>query len=96
MSANFISIEQIKVCKVMTNDFYRKCKSSRRTKYFQQWSSGMMQFDRFPLLRTNRRTELAFKTEQYLYLAKKRHFPHAMSQLKASFQYITDWKGAVF
>ena len=42
-------------------DFHRKCKSSVRIKYIEQWSSCMMQFDRFPLLRTYRGIKLAFK-----------------------------------
>ena len=66
------------------NDFHRICKSSVRTKYIELWSSCMMQFDRFPLLRTYRGIKLAFKTEPYLYLVTNRRFRHAISQLRAS------------
>ena len=66
------------------DDFHRICKSSVRTKYIEQWSSCMMQFDRFPLLRTYRGIKLAFRTEPYLYLVKKRRFRNAISQLRAS------------
>ena len=59
------------------DDFHRICKSSVRTKYIEQWSSCMMQFDRFPLLRTYRGIKLEFKTEPYLYLVKNRRFRHA-------------------
>ena len=44
----------------------------------------MMQFDRFPLLRTYRGIKLAFGTEPYLYLVKNRRFRHEISQLRAS------------
>ena len=66
------------------DDFHRIWKSSVRTKYIEQWSSCMMQFDRFPLLRTYRGIILEFKTEPYLYLVKNRRFRHAISQLRAS------------
>ena len=74
-------------------DFHRKCKSSVTTNYIEQWSSCMMHFDRFPLLRTYRGIKLAFKTEPYLYLVENRRFRHAISQLRASSHTLQDKRG---